>query len=476
MKRYVFGAGRIGKKIVEFLRKIQLNVTYVFDNDESKWGTEIFGVPIIKFEKQFLIEEDTVIYVACANYQSIIDQLKKTNNIDEKIIVADSILANEFLSDIACHIVSFIKDGVEDETLRYDVLLDLSGGMVLGGVEQWSYELAARLEEKKIGTSCFVVTSDNDKPKSTIYSSININEEADIVCYVKKMIEVRPKAIICNFPFSIMKAACIVKRCYDRDLKIIAIVHNDLEIYYRTYDFWEKEIDICIGISEKIEKEIKLNTRLTDKFMRLCWKINIPFEKNHRYSNANEPIRIGYAGRIVDHQKRLDRMIPIAIDLVNRNVDFKIQIAGEGMYRAKLEEIIQKNNLQQYFQFLGRLEHDQMQEFWENQDIYINCSDYEGHSIAQAEAMASGAVPVMMDVSGARDDIENGENGFVVPVGDVNGMAEKIDWLYQNRDFLPIIGAKSRKKIEANNELADNDMKVLVDKIIEATVVKDHIV
>ena len=70
----------------------------------------------------------------------------------------------------------------------------------------------------------------------------------------------------------------------------------------------------------------------------------------------------------------------------------------------------------------------------------ISCSEREGHSISQSEAMAAGAVPVITDVSGARDDVTDGYNGFVVPVGDVDALADRICYLYYNRDELVRMG------------------------------------
>lgn len=469
MIRYVFGAGKIGNETIRFLKRIQLTVNGVFDNDKKKWGTTIFEIPVFKFEKRYLTEENSLIYVACTDYWSIITQLKEEGVSDKKILVVDSILADCFLENVAYQIISSIKVKKLGKTLQSDVLFDLSGGMVLGGVEQWNYELAAKVKGKGVGASYCVVINDDNKLEDTLYPSINIKKDSDIICYVKKIIEARPKVIICNFPFSIMKAACIVKRCYDKKLKIIGIVHSDLELYYRTYDFWEKEIDLCLGISSRIEREIKINSRLADKFRKFHWKIDVPFIKKRRYSMGNDPIRIGYAGRIVEYPKRLDRLISLAQILMEWNVKFRIQIAGDGMYRTEMENIIFLNNLQNNFEFTGRLSHDQIWGFWESQDIYVNCSDYEGHSIAQAEAMALGAVPVMMDVSGAEDDIENGKSGFVVPAGDINAMAEKIDWLFRNRSQLPMLGRNARRKIEENNKLADRDLEMLLSEIIMAT-------
>ena len=77
----------------------------------------------------------------------------------------------------------------------------------------------------------------------------------------------------------------------------------------------------------------------------------------------------------------------------------------------------------------------------------ISCSEWEGHSITQAEAMAGGAVPVITDVSGARDDVIDGKNGFIVPVGDVALLTDKIEYLYNNRDKLDMMGHMAHRTI-----------------------------
>jgi glycosyltransferase involved in cell wall biosynthesis len=57
-------------------------------------------------------------------------------------------------------------------------------------------------------------------------------------------------------------------------------------------------------------------------------------------------------------------------------------------------------------------------------------SDHEGLPIVVLEAMASGVIPVAMEVrSGIRDAIVDGESGFVVPPGDSRAMAERLSVL-----------------------------------------------
>lgn len=77
----------------------------------------------------------------------------------------------------------------------------------------------------------------------------------------------------------------------------------------------------------------------------------------------------------------------------------------------------------------------------------INCSELEGHSLSQSEAMAEGAVPVITDVSGARDDVTDGYNGYIVDIGDIDAMADRICELYHNRDKLKQMGIRAHSTI-----------------------------
>ena len=56
-------------------------------------------------------------------------------------------------------------------------------------------------------------------------------------------------------------------------------------------------------------------------------------------------------------------------------------------------------------------------------------------------------VPVITDVSGARDDVMDGYNGFVVPVGDLDALVDRICVLSYNREELEYIGKCAHKTI-----------------------------
>lgn len=76
--------------------------------------------------------------------------------------------------------------------------------------------------------------------------------------------------------------------------------------------------------------------------------------------------------------------------------------------------------------FLGSLQFSRIQDFWKYQDIMVSCSELADYRIFQCGAMATGAVPTITDVFGARNDVTDGENGFVV---EVDQIVEKICFL-----------------------------------------------
>ena len=85
-------------------------------------------------------------------------------------------------------------------------------------------------------------------------------------------------------------------------------------------------------------------------------------------------------------------------------------------------------------------------------DLYNACSVYcqpsvtEGFGIEVLEAMAHGRPVIVSEGAGASDLVEDGVTGFVVPIRSPEAIAERIDWCQQNKDMLPEMGERARKK------------------------------
>ena len=69
--------------------------------------------------------------------------------------------------------------------------------------------------------------------------------------------------------------------------------------------------------------------------------------------------------------------------------------------------------------------------------MYVNSSDYEGISNAMLEAMAIGMPVVCTDcpIGGARATIRDGENGLLVPIGDVQAVYTAMKRIFEDREL-----------------------------------------
>ena len=74
------------------------------------------------------------------------------------------------------------------------------------------------------------------------------------------------------------------------------------------------------------------------------------------------------------------------------------------------------------------------------------------------EAMAIGRPIITTDTAGCQETVLNGINGWLVPVKNVDALAEKMFWFIKNSDKLPLMGVESRhlvEKIDVNHINAD---------------------
>jgi len=91
---------------------------------------------------------------------------------------------------------------------------------------------------------------------------------------------------------------------------------------------------------------------------------------------------------------------------------------------------------------------DELAKFLTDKDIILCTSNYEHFSVAFAEAMASGLVPVTTRVNGASRYIQNNVNGFVIDYGNKYLLSDIICNLDKNRNILKEISEESSKIYE----------------------------
>ena len=93
----------------------------------------------------------------------------------------------------------------------------------------------------------------------------------------------------------------------------------------------------------------------------------------------------------------------------------RLVFVGDGEDRPALERAIQRHGLHEQVTVVGFQPPHKVVEYLSAADFFVVASYREGWSLAMLEALACGKPIVTTDVSGARDLVVEGENGFVVP-------------------------------------------------------------
>lgn len=136
-----------------------------------------------------------------------------------------------------------------------------------------------------------------------------------------------------------------------------------------------------------------------------------------------------------------------------KDSEWKFVILGDGPLRDSLKKQIIDLKIEKNIELIGAVKN--IDEWLSKAHIFAFTSVSEGWGIALSEAMNAGLPCVSFDCQvGPRDMIKDGENGFLVPVGDVELFSSRIKELMNNsllREKYSISARKSTKKFKIEN-------------------------
>jgi glycosyltransferase involved in cell wall biosynthesis len=140
-------------------------------------------------------------------------------------------------------------------------------------------------------------------------------------------------------------------------------------------------------------------------------------------SDLSRPIVLG-AGRLT-RQKGFDRLIPAFAQVARQEPDWALRIAGRGPLGGSLRQQVVKHDASNSVFFLGLV--NDMPKQMELASLFVLSSRWEGFPMVIIEAMSKGLPVVSFDCpTGPAEVVEHGVTGFIVPEGDVDGLAEAI--------------------------------------------------
>lgn len=116
--------------------------------------------------------------------------------------------------------------------------------------------------------------------------------------------------------------------------------------------------------------------------------------------------------------------------------------------RTYVERLVQEGIVDRYDETAD------VRPFYEDCSVYVLPSYREGTPRTVLEAMAMGRPVITTDTNGCRDTVENGKNGFLVPIKNVEALAEKMEMFIERPELIYSMGeaayALCRKKYDVN--------------------------
>ena len=147
-------------------------------------------------------------------------------------------------------------------------------------------------------------------------------------------------------------------------------------------------------------------------------------------SSARSTLGIQHNGKIVVSCGRLRQikgwdLALQAFQIAQKSLpNMKLIFVGDGEDKSALKAMSHKLRISDSVEVTGAVASSQVVRYLNAADLFVVSSHREGWSLAMLEALACGKPIVSTDVSGARQMIKDGQNGYVIPDRDPNKFAD----------------------------------------------------
>ena len=111
------------------------------------------------------------------------------------------------------------------------------------------------------------------------------------------------------------------------------------------------------------------------------------------------------------------------LEKVRKEVPTVLLMVGDGPERASAQALARRLGVSDHVRFLGR--QDTAYEIVALSDVFVLPSELESFGLAALEAMGCGVPVVGYDAGGLPEVVRHAETGYLLPVGDVDGMAAR---------------------------------------------------
>lgn len=340
-----------------------------------------------------------------------------------------------------------------------------------GGAERvvsiWSSELA------KFNDGIYLIVLYKSEKEYETYGNVKKiylhnnyleSKSSSILSKVKKIRKVLlENSIDIAIPFITYIGIMTTAACLFSKIKVIETIRNDpkniptnkIESIFR---------NISVSLAEKciVQNEVQ-KQYFSKKVQRKMQVFSNPLHPtitntDKKYNNTDSLLFVN-VGRLTKQKNQ--KLLCCAFSLATEKCpSISLKIYGMGSMYDELQQHIKNMGMQGKIILCGKTEN--VAQVLAEADAFILSSDFEGMPNALMEAMAVGLPCISTDCpTGPSDMIVNGQNGFLVPVGDVCSMADAIVKISNDYSAAVEMGKKAKEFALNRYEVSASSKRLL---------------
>lgn len=221
-----------------------------------------------------------------------------------------------------------------------------------------------------------------------------------------------------------------------------------------------KMADYHIAASSFSIKALKFNHIDDNKILYVPYGVTIGNNTINKKKNPHRGLNVLFVGE-VNQRKGIYQVLEAAKQLKEK--DIKFDIVGRGgdvcsyLYKPYID----------YVTFHGHVSYEKLQELFSQADVFLFPTLGEGFGLVLLEALSKG-VPLIASTNCAGPDlIIEGKNGFLITPGHVEEIVDKLNYLLNNPEILPVMSEYAIKSVSKftwenyENNLCQSIIKIM---------------
>ena len=212
-----------------------------------------------------------------------------------------------------------------------------------------------------------------------------------------------------------------------KDVIVVPIIHNDYDDVYRVACANRRAWNVAVAVSPGV-RQVAQSRAPGRPIVNICNGVELPREEAWRTrTGMRTTVRLVFAGRVAQFQKRADLLPDILRACLNLGVDAVLTVLGTGPDLGSIQNKVEQYALTSRVDFRGAVPPAEVGSTLLDSHVLLMPSSFEGLPITLLEAMACGCVPVASRLPGVTDSVvEDGQSGTLVEPGNVSDFAAAV--------------------------------------------------